>query len=158
MRCGIFMFVWGRSLWKMWHANRGIASMRFAVYECSSVKCPVIRHQVGEKPWPLDKLSNDFFHTQTLAHTGIKEGEGQRPRSTKEGENRQRDAVGDEDIRDWHIQFFPLRMSGYTNWFVCIHLAAEGWLKEQSDILLVWYVFSFLLLPYWELDNVAENV
>lgn len=105
---------------------------------CSSVKRPVIWHKVGEKPWPSDKLSNDF-HTQTLAHTHIKEGEGQSARSMMEGENIHRGTGGEADIHGWHIQFLPLWMTGYSNWLVYIHSATEGWLKNSLT-------FAFFLL------------
>lgn len=101
MRCYIYMYVcvWllcGRSHWEMWLANRGIASTRFAVYECSSVKRPVIWHKVSEKPWPSDKLSKDC-HTQMLAHTRIKEGEGQSPRSMNEREEKRQTSMNDRN-------------------------------------------------------------
>lgn len=65
-------------------------------------------------------------------------------------------ARGEADIHDWHMQFFPLWMTGYSNWLVYIHLASEGWLKEQSDILLVWLIP--FLLPYSELDEKTNKL
>lgn len=86
-----------------------------------------------EKPWPLDELSHNFpmqTQTHTHTHTHINEGEGQSPRSMMEGERYRRGAR-----HPWLTQtvFFPLWMTGHSNWLASIHSATEGWLKEQSD-------------------------
>lgn len=96
--------VCGRKHWRIWHANKGIASTRFAVYQRSSVTHCVIWHKVSEKSLdPRISCQMTFTHT----HTRRKEGEGQSLSCVKEGGDTHM-GRGRADSHNWHTQFFLL--------------------------------------------------
>lgn len=94
-------------------------SLCFALWsDIKSVKSP--------DPW---RSCQTIFGTQTLAHTRIREGEGQPAWSMMEGENIHGGAGGEADAMTWLTQVFPLWMHGYSNWSVYNPLIHRGLIK-----------------------------
>lgn len=115
-------------------------------HECSSVKRQVMWHQVSEKPWSLHKLSNNFY-TQALAHTCIKEGEGQPPGGMMGG--KEDAAKGPRD--PWLTAFNTLCgwLDTVTDYF---HISHRELIKGK-----VWH-FTFILLDCGDLGKAINSM